>query len=150
MYVAASNSKLLCGEFASYLTGRYINIKVFPFSFSKYLEWNNASKKELLIEYLKFGGIPSSFEFNNKTQYLNDLFDSIIFKDIIRRFEIKNVDLLVRLTHYLVSNITQLVSASSIVKYLKKEGVNVSVNTVYNYISYLEEACLIYKVNEKI
>ena len=89
VYVAASNSKLLSGKFATYLTGRYINIKVFPFSFSEYLECNNTSKKELFINYLKFGGIPSSFEFNNKTQYLNDLFDSIVFKDIIKRFEIK-------------------------------------------------------------
>ena len=148
VYVAASNS----GEFATYLTGRYINIKVFPFSFSEYLDYNKNSKlpkKELLIEYLKFGGIPSSFEFNNKTQYLNDLFDSIIFKDIIRRFEIKNVDLLVRLTYFLVSNIGQLVSASGIVKYFKKDGMNVSVNTAYNYISYLEEACLIYGVKRK-
>lgn len=72
-----------------------------------------------------------------------------MFKDIIRSFEIKNVDLLIRLTLYLVSNIGQLVSASSIVKYLKKDAMNVSVNTIYNYISYLEEACLIYGVKRK-
>ena len=149
VYVAASNSKLLRGEFASYLTGRYINIKIFPFSFSEYLGCNNASKKDLFTNYLKFGGFPSSFQLDNKTQYLNDLFDSIVFKDIIRSFEIKNVDLLIRLTLYLVSNIGQLVSASSIVKYLKKDAMNVSVNTIYNYISYLEEACLIYGVKRK-
>ncbi len=152
VYVTGSNSKLLSGEFATYLTGRYVNIKVFPFSFSEYLEYNKdskLSKKELFMDYLRFGGIPSSFEFDNKTQYLNDLFDSVIFNDIIRRFEIKNVDLLIRLTHFLVSNIGQLVSANSIVKYLKKDRINVSVNTVYNYISYLEEACLIYKVKRE-
>ena len=75
--------------------------------------------------------------------------DSIVFNDIIKRFDIKNVDLLIRLTHFLVSNIGQLVSANSIVKYLKKDRINVSVNTVYNYISYLEEACLIYKVKRE-
>ena len=148
VYVTGSNSKLLSGEFATYLTGRYINIKIFPFSFVEYLEYNkdsNLSKKELFMDYLTFGGFPASFELDNKIQYLNDLFDSIVFNDIIKRFDIKNVGLLIRLTHFLVSNIGQLVSANSIVKYLKKDRINVSVNTVYNYISYLEEACLIYK-----
>lgn len=152
VYVTGSNSKLLSGEFATYLTGRYINIKIFPFSFVEYLEYNkdsNLSEKELFMEYLTFGGFPASFELNNKIQYLNDLFDSIVFNDIIKRFDIKNVYLLIRLTHFLVSNIGQLVSANSIVKYLKKDRINVSVNTVYNYISYLEEACLIYKVKRE-
>ena len=152
VYVTGSNSKLLSGEFATYLTGRYINIKIFPFSFVEYLEYNkdsNLSKKELFMDYLTFGGFPASFELDNKIQYLNDLFDSIVFNDIIKRFDIKNVDLLIRLTHFLVSNIGQLVSANSIVKYLKKDRINVSVNTVYNYISYLEEACLIYKVKRE-
>lgn len=152
VYVTGSNSKLLSGEFATYLTGRYINIKIFPFSFVEYLEYNkdsNLSKKELFMDYLTFGGFPPSFELDNKIQYLNDLFDSIVFNDIIKRFDIKNVDLLIRLTHFLVSNIGQLVSANSIVKYLKKDRINVSVNTVYNYISYLEEACLIYKVKRE-
>ena len=78
VYVTGSNSKLLSGEFATYLTGRYINIKIFPFSFVEYLEYNkdsNLSKKELFMDYLTFGGFPASFELDNKIQYLNDLFD---------------------------------------------------------------------------
>ena len=85
VYVTGSNSKLLSGEFATYLTGRYINIKIFPFSFVEYLEYNkdsNLSKKELFMDYLTFGGFPASFELDNKIQYLNDLFDSIVFNDI--------------------------------------------------------------------
>ncbi len=74
------------------MTGRYINIKIFPFSFVEYLEYNkdsNLSEKELFMEYLTFGGFPASFELNNKIQYLKDLFDSIVFNDIIKGLILK-------------------------------------------------------------
>ena len=125
VYVTGSNSKLLSGEFATYLTGRYINIKIFPFSFVEYLEYNkdsNLSKKELFMDYLTFGGFPASFELDNKIQYLNDLFDSIVFNDIIKRFDIKNVDLLIRLTHFLVSNIVSWFQLIVLLNILKKIG----------------------------
>ena len=155
IYITGSNANLLSGEFASYLTGRYMEIKVYPFSFKEYLKYyknSNLSKKELFNEYLKFGGMPVSFEFNNskeKNQYLSDLSDSIIYKDIIKRFNIHDINLFSRLITFVYSNIGQLVSASSIVKYLKKDQINVSVNTIYNYLSYMEEACLIYKVKRE-
>ena len=149
IYVTGSNSKLLSGEFATFLTGRYVEIKVYPFSFKEYLNYyENSDKtiKELFNQYLENGGMPSSFQLENKMQYLGDLTNSIINKDIFQRFTIKNTDLLNNLFYFLVSNVGNLFSANSIHKYLKEKKIKVSINTIYNYLNYLQEACLIYQV----
>lgn len=160
IYITGSNAKLLSGELATYLTGRFVEIKIYPFSFLEYLEYlknlnklehENSNKKRLFQEYLKFGGMPSTLEFrdNEKIQYLNDLYNSIILKDVVKRNEIRDLDLLDRIIRFIMANVGQLFSASSIVKYLKKDKVNVSVNTIYNYLAYIEEACLINKVRRE-
>ena len=149
VYVTGSNSKLLSGEFATYLTGRYVEIKVYPFSFKEYLEYyskSELSQKELFYQFIENGGMPSSFELENKMQYLDDLTSSIINKDILQRFNVKNTDLLNSLFFFLLSNIGNLFSANSIHNFLKGKKINVSVNTIYNYLDYLQEACLIYQV----
>ena len=149
VYVTGSNSKLLSGEFATYLTGRYVEIKVYPFSFKEYLEYykdSNLSQKELFNQYIENGGMPSSFQLENKMQYLDDLTSSIINKDILQRFNVKNTDLLNNLFAFLLSNIGNLFSANSIHDFLKGKKIKVSINTIYNYLDYLQEACLIYQV----
>lgn len=149
VYVTGSNSKLLSGEFATYLTGRYVEIKIYPFSFNEYLDYHknsNLTKKELFSQYIEYGGMPSSFQLENKMQYLEDLSNSIIYKDVFQRFNVKNTDLLNNLFNFLVFNVGNLFSANSIHDYLKKEKIKVSINTIYNYLDYLQEACLIYQV----
>ncbi|WP_406534962.1 ATP-binding protein [Methanobrevibacter sp.] len=149
VYVTGSNSKLLSGEFATYLTGRYVEIKVYPFSFKEYLEYykdSNLTQKELFNQYIENGGMPSSFQLENKMQYLDDLTSSIINKDILQRFNVKNTDLLNNLFAFLLSNIGNLFSANSIHDFLKGKKIKVSINTIYNYLDYLQEACLIYQV----
>ncbi|KZX14510.1 ferric uptake regulator family protein [Methanobrevibacter cuticularis] len=169
IFITGSNAKLLSGELATYLTGRYIEIKIYPFSFLEFIDYKKSNKKighekskenrnykkfsgnKLFIDYLRFGGMPSVLEFetNEKIQYLTDLYNSIFLKDIIKRNEIRDVDLLERILLFIMANIGQLFSANNIVKYLKKDKINVSVNTIYNYLSYMEEACLINKLKRE-
>lgn len=167
IFITGSNAKLLSGELATYLTGRYIEIKVYPFSFLEFIDYKKSNKnngnnrnnknhekfsdKEMFIEYLKYGGMPQILEFktNEKIQYLTDLYNSIFLKDIIKRNEIRDVELLERILIFIMANIGQLFSANSIVKYLKKDRISVSVNTIYNYLSYMEEACLVNKLKRE-
>jgi len=160
IYITGSNAKLLSGELASYLSGRYVEIKIYPFSFLEFLKYkqfkpgknnNNNNIKDLFYEYLRFGAMPSTLEFNDneKIQLLRDIYNSIILNDVVKRNEIRDVDLLDRITRFIMANIGQLFSANSIVKYLKKEKVNISTKTIYNYLSYIEYAGLINKVKRE-
>jgi hypothetical protein len=156
IYITGSNAKLLSGELSTYLTGRFVEIRIYPFSFLEFLDYKKIDYKrydneEIFNEYLKYGGMPLALEFpeNEKIQYLTDLYNSIILKDIVKRNEIRDIDLLDRILRFIMANIGQLFSANSIVKYLKKDKVNLSVNTIYNYLSYMEEACLINKVKKE-
>ncbi len=149
IYVTGSNSNLLSGELASRLTGRYIEIKIFPFSYKEAL----ICKKDLKFEeYIKYGGMPFIFQIseeNEKIKYLNDLYSSILFEDIIKRYEIREINLISRLTDFLMDNTGKTFSADSISKYLKHEGMQISRNTIYNYLNYLEYACLTHKVSRE-
>jgi len=104
-----------------------VEIRIYPFSFLEFLDYKKIDyerfdKEELFKEYLKYGGMPSALEFqeNEKIQYLTDLYNSIILKDIVKRNEIRDIDLLDRIIQYVMANIGQTFSANSIVKYLKK------------------------------
>ena len=147
IYVTGSNSKLLSGELATHLTGRYIEIKMYPFSFKEFSNYKRSNGNELFDEYLKYGGFPFIFQLNpeDKLQYLNDLYNSIVYKDLIARYDIRDINLLERLVSYIADNIGNTFSAKSISDYLG----NVSNKTVYNYLSYLENACLISKVKRE-
>ena len=147
IYVTGSNSKLLSGELATHLTGRYIEIKMYPFSFKEFLDFKQSNGNKLFDEYLKYGGFPFIFQLNpeDKLQYLNDLYNSIVYKDLIARYDIRDINLLERLVSYIADNIGNTFSAKSISDYLG----NVSNKTVYNYLSYLENACLISKVKRE-
>lgn len=155
IYITGSNSKLLSGELATYIAGRYIQINIYPFSFKEYLEYNNVNNtvnlKKELNNYLKYGGMPGILDFDNpqKIQVLGDMYNSIILKDIIERNNIRDVNLLKRIAEYIMQNIGHIISANNIVKYLKHEHVKISVNTAYNYLSYLENACLICKAKRE-
>lgn len=158
IYVTGSNSKLMSGEISTYLTGRYISIPVYTLSFSEYLEFkkNNKSfekerrsEKELLNEYIRMGGFPivaiGDFDERSSYQIVEGIYNSVITSDITRRHQVKNFDLFNRVVKYVVENVGKTFSANAIVKFLKSEGRALSVETVYNYLEWLEKAFVIYR-----
>lgn len=145
IYLTGSNSKLLSGELATYIAGRYIEIKMYPFSFKESLLLNSDLTFE---EYLLYGGMPfiQNLEAADKLNYLELLYDSILIKDIVYRHNIKNIDLLKRILNYLVDNIGREFSVQNTFNVLKSEKRTVTKDVIYNYLNYLQEAMLIYKV----
>ena len=147
IYLTASNSKILSGKLSNLLTGRYVQINMFPFSFNEFLEYKNNSQfvDELFDEYMLYGGMPlvTSLEIENKKDYLEDSYSSILLNDIVERHNIRDVGILKRIMELFSDNIGKPVSLANI---MADDKINVSRKTVYNYIDYLLEACLIYNV----
>lgn len=147
VYITGSNSKLLSGELATYLTGRYVEIRVLPFSFAEFSAANPSLAKDAAFDaYLKFGGMPFlsylSLDELPCANYLNDLYQSILMKDVVRRHKIRDVELLTRIIGYVMSETGHTFSAAGIQRYLKHENRAVSFETVMNYLSFGEEAFL--------
>lgn len=153
IYITGSNSKLLSGEFATYLSGRYVELNIYPFSFQEYIEYHEISDdyKSHFYNYLEDGGMPSTYNYkgDDKNLVIIDLYNSIVLKDIIQRNNVKNVDLLDRIIRFVMYNIGQVFSANKIYKRLKQDMVNLSVNTIYKYLKFFENACLIYQVKRE-
>lgn len=153
IYITGSNSKLLSGEFATYLSGRYVELNIYPFSFREYIEYNGITDdfRSHFYKYLEDGGMPSTYDYggDGKKLIIMDLYNSIVLKDIIQRNNIKNVDLLNRIMRFVMYNISQSFSANKVYKRLKQNMVNLSVNTIYNYLKFFENACLIYQVKRE-
>ena len=153
IYITGSNAKLLSGELATYLSGRYVEFVIYPFSFSEFLELNNESKELAFRKYLSLGGMPFLSKLNYEQdaclQYLNDVYNSLVLKDIVKRNSIRDVDLLERIMTYIIANIGQPFSATSISKYFKSENRAVSPETVLNYLKSCEESFLLYRVKRQ-
>nr|WP_314657306.1 ATP-binding protein [uncultured Fusobacterium sp.] len=156
IYITGSNAKLLSGELSTYLAGRYVEFVIYPFSFKEFLDTlksiqSNISTREAFKKYIKFGGMPFLYNLTFKEeaslQYLKDIYSSIILKDITQRNKIRDIDLLERVINYLIMNIGNIFSATSISKFFKNENRKISVETILNYIKTAEEAFLIYKVS---
>lgn len=152
IYVTGSNSKLMSGEISTYLTGRYISIPVFTLSFAEYLEFKKDSgrtPKELLSEYIRMGGFPivalGDLDERSSYQIVEGIYNSVITSDITRRHNIMNFDLFNRVVKYVVENVGKTFSANAIVKFMKSEGRSLSVESVYNYLEWLEKAFVIYR-----
>ncbi len=151
IYITGSNSKLLSGELATYLAGRYITINVFPFSFKEFLEYQNqiegreltkSTIADLYDDYFEYGGMPGILSLSSsqmKTQGLKDIFDSILLNDVISRFQIKKIDLLQRFIEYMVGNIGETFSSKSIKNYLKGNNINTTQDTLLKYNNYLQQ-----------
>lgn len=155
VYITGSNAKLLSGELSTYLAGRYVEFIIYPFSFQEFLEIigrqdEQISKREAFQKYLRIGGMPFlhnlNFDYEAGIQYLQDIYASIILKDITRRNSIRDTDLLERIINYLIMNIGNTFSATSISKFFKSENIKVATETVLNYIKACEESFLLYKV----
>lgn len=157
VYITGSNSKLLSGELASCLTGRYVDIQVTPFSFAEFCEAYNADGKrgddEVFRKYLALGGMPFitnlAFREDIAGSYLEDVFSSILLKDVARRGKIRDVDLLGRIVRYVMTEAGHTFSAASIVRYLKKEKRPCTVDTVLNYLDLCEQAFLFARVKRE-
>ena len=152
IYVTGSNSKLMSSEISTYLTGRYISIPVFTLSFSEYLEFkkgNGLTPKELLNEYIRMGGFPivalGNFDERSSYQIVEGIYNSVITRDITKRHNITNFDLFNCVVKYVIENVGKTFSANAIVKFMKGEGRTLSVETVYNYLEWLEKAFVIYR-----
>ena len=151
IYITGSNSRLLSGELATLIAGRYINIHVYPFTLSEAkkisLENNRYTTDEALFQdYLKYGGLPMRFALEEVSvePYLSDTYDSIVTKDIVKRYKIRNADLLNALLAYLMDNIANPFSARSIVSALEKNGIKTTVSTLISYIGHIKNAMIIY------
>ncbi len=152
IYVTGSNSKLMSSEISTYLTGRYISIPVFTLSFAEYIEFKKGkggTVKELLNEYIRTGGFPivaiGNFDERSSYQIAEGIYNSVITGDIARRHHITNFDLFNRVVKYVIENVGKTFSANAIVKFMKSEGRSLSVESVYNYLEWLEKAFVIYR-----
>ena len=154
--ITGSNSNLLGKELATHLTGRHFTVELYPFSFREFLKYKNfkysnsdlfitekrAQIKRFFNEYLKFGGFPEMSKIEFKEQYLRDLYDKIISRDIISRYKIKYFKVLKEISLYLISNF-----GSRITYHKLKNIFDInSVHTIKNYISYLQEAYIIFEL----
>lgn len=148
IYITGSNADLLSSELSTYLAGRFIEIHVHPFSYKEFLKLYG---KANFNDYLIFGGIPSIHAFNLAYDYsmnaLRDSFRSAVLQDVITRYEIRNANVLEKLIQYVFTNTGKTFSALSISKYFKSQKTSVTVDTILSYLSMLQEAFLIYKVN---
>lgn len=152
LFITGSNSDLLSSDLATHIAGRYVSFKITPFTFKEVCELLNIKDKNEIenefLDYLKWGGMPQRFmqiDENSKKIYLNDIYDSIIVKDIINRFNIKDLDLLNRIVTYLITTPSQTFSPENLKKYFESISRSVSLETIYNYLDYLVRANLISK-----
>lgn len=158
IYITGSNAKLLSGELATYLAGRYVEFIIYPFSFSEFLALYHsvepdADTRTCFDLYLTFGGMPylANLRFDETAcrQYLRDLFNSVELKDIVKRNNVRDVDMLERIIAYVTANIGTTFSSTAISKYLKNEGRRVSPETVLNYLKACSDAFLFYQVRRQ-
>ena len=149
VFITGSNSKLLSKEYTDAFSGRYVSFRVRPFVYKEILEYSEELKKEVSIsDYLIWGGFPKRFEFNNNDMitYLTDLNNSIIVKDLIVRFKIKNEELFKRIVNYVLVSNSRVFSSRSIEAYLKSNNIKGSINTIIKYLEYLEKAYVINRI----
>lgn len=151
VFITGSNSNMLSSELATYLSGRFVCINVYPFSFPEFIAYTNTGcSKVALQKYLTFSGIPQLYQLDSETlqhSFMQALRDTILFNDVIRRHKIQAADLLEKTFAFLVDNIGNLFSLNSLVKKLKAMGVTTNAVTLGNYVRAIEQALLIYGVS---
>lgn len=151
IYCTGSNANLLSSELATFLSGRYIEIKVFGLSYSEYLVFYKLQDSVASFQnYLKFGGLPYLVNLSPKLQvayeYLTSIYNTILLKDVVARFSVRNVKFLENLVAFLADNMGSIVSSKKISEYLKSQKINISTQVVIDYLGYLEASFLIFKV----
>ena len=158
IYITGSNAKLLSGELATYLAGRYVEFVIYPFSFAEFVELYHTIRPEADVRqcfnrYLTLGGMPYlanlRYDETASRQYLRDLFNSVELKDIVKRNNVRDVDMLERIIAYVTANIGTIFSSTAISKYLKSEGRSVAPETVLGYLKACTDAFLFYQVKRQ-
>ena len=158
IYITGSNAKLLSGELATYLGGRYVEFVIYPFSFAEFSElysetFPEAGTEQSFRKYLTAGGMPylSNLRYEQEPcrRYLEDLYNSVVLKDIVKRNRVRDVELLERIIAYIMANAGTVFSASSVSKFLKSERRTVSTDTILNYIRYCMDAYLVYQAKRE-
>lgn len=154
LFITGSNSRLLSGELATLLSGRYISFRILPFSFSEVVELKNIKEKsdleEAFNDYLLWGGMPQRFEFktiDGMKAYLSDVFDAIVLKDIVKRNNIKNINLFQRVIEYLVTNPSQTFSPTNMMNEFENAKIPISSKTIYECLDYAESSLLMNKAS---
>jgi predicted AAA+ superfamily ATPase len=154
IFVTGSNSRMLSREISTYLTGRYVSVPVFTLSFAEFLEFkktytNIGAVKDEFKNYLEFGGFPavskSPADRNEAYTLVKDIYNATIFTDIVKRSEIRKVDLLERIVKFAFNNVGNTFSANSIAKFLKNEKRDIDIETIYSYLKKLEDAFILYR-----
>ncbi|MBO5152536.1 MAG: ATP-binding protein [Methanobrevibacter sp.] len=152
IYITGSNSEMLSGEMATLISGRYYQIKIYPFSFAEFIQYKKEIENKdtsdldvLFKEYVEYGGMPpiQQVATQDKYSYLSDIYNTILLKDIIARHNIRNTDMLNRILDYVIMNIGKNFSAGNIAKYMKHERRNISKDTILDYLLYSKNACFI-------
>ncbi len=156
IFITGSNGDLLSGELATLLSGRYVSFNIKPFSFKEICEFKNYELDKYKLEeqfndYVKWGGLPQRFNLNTEDEirtYLSDVYNSIVVKDIINRFNVTDIELFNRIAEYIVTTPSQTFSAESLAKYFEiNDNRSVGKTTLYNYLEYMCKAYLINKVD---
>ncbi len=149
IFITGSNSKMLSGELASLLSGRYVSFNIFPFSYQEYLALSKQESGKLtFIDYMQSGGLPELFALPNeetKRHYTSSVKDTVLLRDVIQRHAIKDPKLLEDIFTYLVNNASNLMSVNNITNYLKSNGRKTSYDTIANYIGFIEDTFLVHK-----
>ena len=154
IYITGSNAYLLSSELSTYLSGRYVEIKVLPLSFKEYLDFTILEDKKTLedkfIEYIKFGGMPGIITIKNEENLyenaIKGIYNTVFMKDVVERNKLLDAILLEKILRFLMSNIGSLISSKKIADFLTSQGTKITHNTVLNYLQMLENAYIIYKV----
>lgn len=158
IYITGSNARLLSGELATVLGGRYVEFKIYPFSYAEFMDlykdiFPDASNSTVFRKYLTLGGMPYlanlRYAEEPSKQYLTDVYNSVVLNDVVKRNKIRDVDLLIRIVTYVVGNIGTTFAAVSIAKFLKSERRTAATDTVLNYIQYCISAYLFYQVKRQ-
>ena len=156
IYITGSNSNLLSSELSTLLTGRYIQFRLYPLSYLEMIDFHNVisdktDKDKLIWQYIRRGGFPAIHitDYDEDTSYMviNDIYDSIVLRDVVERYKIRNIELLNRIMRYIMDNVGNTFSAKSVSDYFKSQYRKVDITTVYNYIEALESSFIISKVN---
>lgn len=151
--ITGSNANLLSSELATLLSGRYVELRIYPLVFSEFIKFPlvvGKTVEEAFRDYLKFGGLPGIHSFEEESQiygYLNSVIDTLLLKDVVRRHNIRDVQLLEKIFYYLMDNCGNITTAKSISDFLKSQRTRASVDTVQNYFRFMESAFLFYRIS---
>ena len=154
IYITGSNAYLLSSELSTFLSGRYIEIRVLPLSFKEFLDFtkleDNLTIEDKFIEYVKFGGMPGIITLKNEENLyenaIKGIYNTVFMKDVVERNKLVDATLLEKILKFLMSNIGSLISSKKIADFLTSQGTKITHNTVLNYLKMLENAYIIYRV----